>query len=296
MNDSLKTIAGGYTKREKNYNETQKLNNQNETLTKLEVKIKNRYSWLLIGLVIALVTVISFVIVYNVLSGRSFTLDVATVLSTLLAFFSIFLSSFFYFKATEQSNQFYDRSYTHTRDIANILAKMEGKFGEALKNIEGYSNRLNERFDNLPLINNNLQENVLKETEKNLQELLINIQDGNLSKDMVKQFEEKFMQIKHENIELKKELRKNHINNKYSPKKNRLNGFLLSLINEYNPLFIQSLNDDDLVELVKKELLKNDVDEVFIYDLINQNVINNELQLTSKGKDTLRVLLRTIYG
>ncbi|TCJ00020.1 hypothetical protein, partial [Cytobacillus praedii] len=68
-------------------------------------KLKNRYSWLIIGSISSIVAVSSFVVVYNVIAGEKINIDVATVLSTMLAFFSIFLSSFFYFKATEQSNQ-----------------------------------------------------------------------------------------------------------------------------------------------------------------------------------------------
>lgn len=68
------------------------------------------------------------------------TVDFSTLLSLLLALFSVALAALFYFKATETSNTFYDNTYNFTKDIAQLLAKMESGFGEKLRNLdEGYS-------------------------------------------------------------------------------------------------------------------------------------------------------------
>ncbi|MEM6192169.1 hypothetical protein [Shewanella scandinavica] len=68
------------------------------------------------------------------------TVDFPTLLSLLLALFSVGLAALFYFKATETSNTFYDNTYNFTRDIAQLLVKMESGFGEKLRNLdEGYS-------------------------------------------------------------------------------------------------------------------------------------------------------------
>lgn len=70
----------------------------------------------------------------------SLSLDAPTLISLLLALFSIWLSSLFYFKATDTSNTFYDNTYKFTRDIAQLLSKMESGFGERLRHLdEGYS-------------------------------------------------------------------------------------------------------------------------------------------------------------
>lgn len=70
----------------------------------------------------------------------SVDLDAATLISILLALFAIWLSALFYFKATETSNTFYDNTYKFTRDIAQLLAKIESGFGERLRNLdEGYA-------------------------------------------------------------------------------------------------------------------------------------------------------------
>ncbi len=66
--------------------------------------------------------------------------DFPTLLSLLLALFSVGLAALFYFKATETSNTFYDNTYNFTKDIAQLLVKMESGFGERLRNLdEGYS-------------------------------------------------------------------------------------------------------------------------------------------------------------
>jgi len=68
------------------------------------------------------------------------TVDFPTLLSLLLALFSVALAALFYFKATETSNTFYDNTYTFTKDIAQLLVKIESGFGERLKHLdEGYT-------------------------------------------------------------------------------------------------------------------------------------------------------------
>ncbi|GMM85129.1 hypothetical protein [Pseudoalteromonas sp. MTN2-4] len=69
-----------------------------------------------------------------------FKLDFPTLLSLLLAFFSVGLSALFYFKATETSNSFYDNTHKFTREISILLSKIESGFGERLKHLdENYS-------------------------------------------------------------------------------------------------------------------------------------------------------------
>lgn len=58
-----------------------------------------------------------------------------SILSTFLAFFSIFISIFFYFKADETSTKFYDASYKFMKDISVTLGKIEERFGEKLNSL-----------------------------------------------------------------------------------------------------------------------------------------------------------------
>ncbi len=92
------------------------------------------------------VKAISTLIVVGVISYKIYltpidlTVDFPTLLSLLLALFSVALAALFYFKATDTSNTFYDNTYNFTKDIAQLLVKMESGFGERLRNLdEGYS-------------------------------------------------------------------------------------------------------------------------------------------------------------
>ena len=89
---------------------------------------------------ISTVLVVIVICVKVYLTPMALTVDFPTLLSLLLALFSVALAALFYFKATETSNTFYDNTYKFTRDIAQLLAKMESGFGERLKHLdEGYS-------------------------------------------------------------------------------------------------------------------------------------------------------------
>ncbi len=92
------------------------------------------------------VKAISTLVVVGVVSYKVYltpinlVVDFPTLLSLLLALFSVALAALFYFKATETSNTFYDNINNFTKDIAHLLVKMESGFGERLRNLdEGYS-------------------------------------------------------------------------------------------------------------------------------------------------------------
>jgi hypothetical protein len=99
------------------------------------------------------------------------TVDFPTLLSLLLALFSVALSALFYFKATDTSNTFYDNTYKFTRDIAQLLAKIESGFGERLRHLdEGYSS-MSTYLQNLPYKGNEEVEKTKKKIENEKLEL-----------------------------------------------------------------------------------------------------------------------------
>lgn len=87
---------------------------------------------------------------YSILKS-GFSLE--SILSTLLAFFSIFISIFFYFKADETSTNFYNSSYEFMKDISVTLGKIEERFGEKL-------NSLNDKVSHLDRISNETSEEI----------------------------------------------------------------------------------------------------------------------------------------
>lgn len=72
------------------------------------------------------------ILCYSIVKSQ-YSMD--SILSTLLAFFSIFISIFFYFKADETSTNFYNSSYEFMKDISVTLGKIEERFGEKLNNL-----------------------------------------------------------------------------------------------------------------------------------------------------------------
>lgn len=89
--------------------------------------------------------VLTAVIAHKIYSTpTTITVDFPTLLSLLLALFSVGMSALFYFKATDTSNAFYDNTYKFTKDIAELLVKIESGFGERLRHLdEGYSSMRN---------------------------------------------------------------------------------------------------------------------------------------------------------
>ena len=74
--------------------------------------------------VVSAISFIAFVVlICSSIYKNNFTAE--SILSTLLAFFSIFISVFFYFKADETSTNFYDSSYKFMKDISVTLGKIE---------------------------------------------------------------------------------------------------------------------------------------------------------------------------
>lgn len=94
------------------------------------------------------------VIVWKLLSAEV-KIDLASFsfndfLALVLALFSVALSVAFYFKANEASNQFYDNTYKFTKDMSEILGRIEAGFGEKLRHLdEGYSG-VRDRLDRIP--------------------------------------------------------------------------------------------------------------------------------------------------
>ncbi len=101
----------------------------------------------------------------------SLTIDFPTLLSLLLALFSVALSALFYFKATDTSNAFYDNTYKFTKDIAQLLVKIESGFGERLRHLdEGYSSMRN-YLQNFPSKHTDDVEKTKKKLETEEQEV-----------------------------------------------------------------------------------------------------------------------------
>lgn len=117
---------------------------------------------------------------YSILKSE---LSIDSILSTLLAFFSIFISIFFYFKADETSTNFYNSSYEFMKDISVTLGKIEERFGEKL-------NSLNDKVSHLDRISNETSEEIKDKTDD--KDSIINdlMDKANLNEEEKKKYRE----------------------------------------------------------------------------------------------------------
>ena len=109
----------------KNHNGLNEINTTLDKMIQLETS-KNKVN--IYKIILLIVTALCFIFYKS-----SFSLE--SLLSLLLAFFSIFISVFFYFKTEETSNHFYDMSYDFMKDVSVTLGKIEERFGEKLNNL-----------------------------------------------------------------------------------------------------------------------------------------------------------------
>jgi hypothetical protein len=87
-------------------------------------------------------------------------------LALLLALFSVYLSIIFYFKANDTSNMFYNETRRFTKDMSELLGRIEEGFGEKLRHLdEGYI-RVRDRLDNIDYARGATYAQVKKEEDK----------------------------------------------------------------------------------------------------------------------------------
>lgn len=115
---------------------------------------------------LCLLVVVTWKLINSDISIKLESFSFTDLLSVLLAFFAIALSAAFYFKATDTSNQFYDNSYKFTKEMSEILGRIEAGFGEKLQNInEGYSG-IKDTLDKMPLNIEEMKLEVKKDEEQ----------------------------------------------------------------------------------------------------------------------------------
>ena len=115
-----------------------------ERTTSEEIAVRN--NWLKIFVVVVVIVVLSIKLWQADFSQAFAAFKFSDLLALFLALFAIALSVLFYLKATDTSNTFYDNTYRFTRDVSEILGRVEAGFGEKLAHLdEGYSGLKNRR-------------------------------------------------------------------------------------------------------------------------------------------------------
>lgn len=284
----------------------------------LELKIKNRYSWLItISILIAIISIV------YVLFFKNINVSIDSLVSVLLAFFSIYLSALFYFKATEQSNQFYDRTYEYTKDINVLLSKMEGKFNKSLDIIEKGNDSIREKmegsFDSLGKTNRSieaiddkkdtfLEEQLfsklkLSEEEKlSIRKKLNNLENEKvlLQYQLNELLKENEYEIKTKSNELNNsKQRRENIVKWYQDKhgKNSFPGVIQEMIYDYGAQNILRMSDEKLRKILRKiiiqpnskinrnnhEKLEKEINDTIFKTLINMGYVDEKTNDISTG-------------
>ncbi|KAF5036076.1 hypothetical protein DSECCO2_578870 [anaerobic digester metagenome] len=246
-------------------------------------------------------------------------------LSLLLALFSIGLSALFYFKATETSNAFYDNSFKYTKDIAELLVRIESGFGERLRHLDEGYNAISNRVSNLPtgvLVQDAQQE--IKETEKRyvevqaardkmIEELAAKaaLQEEEMRRfvEQLKYKEEEIDETKAELLVLNKRLASllEATNNKYENRGKMITGSVVAENNVPNIMKKESLSlikkivgsakfntleFSELLSEIKSTLCSGNVHEKYLEMLRYHNVIDDGGNLTSYGVHIIADLKR----
>ncbi|SEA80448.1 hypothetical protein [Marinobacterium iners] len=258
-------------------------------------------------IVICLIGVVTWKLINSDISISIKEFTFTDLLSIFVSFFAIALSIAFYFKATDTSNRFYDNSYKFTKEISEILGRIEAGFGEKLKHIdEGYAG-IRDRFDQLPFDANKAKEEIeaeKKEIEKKKKEQN-NLLESLAQKAQLAEAEKEdlFNKMEKTNKELesaKSDLRRMQRNmmkherlklNIDPERKRRVMEYLVDRISEeIPPGWERTPRASMLIEIFDN--IRDDLHPEAIEDLEHVGMIDDDGQLNRRGVEGLLFKLR----
>jgi len=244
-----------------------------------EEKIKNRESWF--KCIIALIVVLALVsaLLWSIFSGNIkisiSNFDFSNFLALLLAFFSIGLSVAFYNKATSTSNTFYDNTYKFTKEISEVLGRIEARFGEQLKHIEDYNTSIYPKLlSNLPYQKDEEKklEELGEEKEKLLEELEKAKMQDSERKEYIAKLREKDSEIEALNAQLFRR-RRSGIIYQYLTEKIQMEGLNVMPLSIRKRRFLRLLED---------------LPDKAIMDMKREGLLDDDKELTDKGIEFLQ--------
>ncbi len=265
-------------------------------------EIRNRESWLKI-LTVALFSLIIEWKIFN----SSFNLDLSKfdfsdLLSLILALFAIYLSVQFYFKAEEASNKFYDNTYKFTKDVSEILGRIEAGFGEKLRHIdEGYTGLRDKLISRDPIkaerqVKEEEKEVKIKEQERDklIEDLAkkAELQEGE-KKELFQKLREKdssLISAKNELEFLKRRLGHAEWRSSSNHLTNNMPAGMLSYIRHrvINEIGSDIIGASPNIIIKRFNSIKEDLPERFIIDMKNSGLADSSGNLTEKGAKVLR--------
>ncbi len=262
--------------------------------------------------VVKAIVIVSFTIVVAyklIVTPITLSMDFYALLSLLLALFSVGLSALFYFKATDTSNAFYDNTYKFTKDIAELLVRIESGFGERLRHLdEGYT-RIQDRFypqlskEEIAETQKQVKEeeenlnSKLKERDKLIEELVQKSQLEGKEKqkflDQLKKREAELQQLQFE-LTLSKaqateleEINHDEIRPRVIPRS--LRGYTMRHVIERMPKQIWKKGSASNIHMAWREIVPS-LPRGFISDLRSYGLVDSGRELTSMGVSFMKAL------
>ncbi len=270
-------------------------------------RIKERESWLKLGVIIFFSLVIGVPLFWHLVTGN-FQIDLSnlnleSILTLLISFFAILLSVLFYFKTNDTSNQFYNNSYTFTKDISETLRGIEAGFGEKLKNIDKGYEDFRKSFENYmtPTEKGEIKKEV-EEEKKKLKEI-IEQKDGiiseletksNLSKQELNKYlkliKEKEIQLREKNDQIQFIKGQINFNENITVSKNQYYRLRKYLRLKFFPNIDKEILSSGIMTRRHFRKLSDDFNSRFMNDMLDAGFIDSRHELTQKGLDFLRQL------
>ena len=268
-------------------------------------KIAIRNNWLKIFVVVVATVVLGTKFWQADFSQAYANLNFSDLLALFLALFSIALSVLFYLKATETSNVFYDNTYRFTKDVSEILGRVEAGFGEKLAHLdEGYSG-LKSAVEKIPFDRKQTEKDIeeeekqLHKVEKEREEIIENLAER--ARLEGKEKEKLFERLKEQDNELTKAKRELHVLRRRmmrAERRPRMDGsisvprplrrYLKRTVLREIPNELLFDAPMDVLNRHLKEITRRVGPDELATDLRNYHVIDEDGDLTQGGRALLR--------
>lgn len=284
-----------------------------DSIEYLKYKIRNRESIAKITICIILFAVIAYKLAISNFTFDLTNFNFTDLLSLILAIFAISLSVAFYFKATDTSNKFYDNTFKFTKDISEILGRIEAGFGERLKHLdEGYSGLVNKFDSSKGETKSEDIENAKLEIEKEKEQLYKKVEEKNeLLNDLMtkahldekekEEFTNKIHQREEQIDKLNTELQfiKRRVRRAERSRENEIIHSIDENMRTILAQFIVKECDVNMILEAPTDLIMRRVklnpsvySESLIFRLINMGFLSEKMNFTESGVELLRSIAR----
>jgi myosin heavy subunit len=269
--------------------------------------IKNRESWLKVTVIAVFSGLVAWELATSPIAITLSDFRISDLLSLIMALFAVGLSVAFYFKATDSSNAFYDNTYKFTKEVSEILGRIEAGFSERLRHLdEGYAG-LRDRFDRIPIdqvkaerqVKQELEEVKKKEQERNqlieslAQKAKLQENEKRVVFEQLREKDDELQNAKRQLMFLQRRLERAEISPdnqaRLFPESRHemtMRRYLRRIVKELGVEAVLGAPENALLR--RFETIKGDLSTEFLEDLKRNNFIDEKGRLTLRGIEVLK--------